>query len=94
MSHPEYKSDPALGQKVKGYLGSIGLETPMIAKVDLSEDDKISSIKEHIAKALEVLGMDLSNDSLMDTPNRVAKMWVKEIFWGLDYNQFPKCTTI
>ena len=30
----------------------------------------------------------------MDTPNRIAKMYVNEIFWGLDYNAFPKCTAV
>jgi GTP cyclohydrolase I len=40
------------------------------------------------------LGMDLSDDSLIDTPTRVAKMYVNEIFQGLDYNKFPKCTTV
>ena len=40
------------------------------------------------------LGLDLSDDSLCDTPSRVAKMYVNEIFYGLDYNKFPKCTAI
>jgi GTP cyclohydrolase I len=40
------------------------------------------------------LGLDLTDDSLADTPKRVAKMFVNEIFWGLDYEAFPKCTTI
>lgn len=94
MSHPDYKSDPVLGQKVKDHLESIGLETPMTDLVGVSDEIKINAIKADIAHALETLGLDLTDDSLMDTPNRVAKMWVKEIFWGLDYNQFPKCTTI
>jgi GTP cyclohydrolase I len=38
------------------------------------------------------LGLDLKDDSLMDTPKRVAKMYVNEIFWGLDYDAFPKVT--
>ena len=94
MSHPDYKSDPVLGQKVKDHLESIGLETPMTDKVNMPEEQKIELIKGQMTEALKVLGLDLTDDSLMDTPNRVAKMWVKEIFWGLDYNQFPKCTTI
>jgi len=94
MSHPDYKSDPILGQKVKEYLESIGLETPMTDLVNLDEKVKIAKIRECIGEALETLGLDLADDSLMDTPNRVAKMWVKEIFWGLDYTKFPKCTTI
>jgi GTP cyclohydrolase I len=41
-----------------------------------------------------VLGLDLDDDSLAETPNRVAKMYVNEIFWGLDWDAFPKCTTV
>ena len=94
MSHPDYKSDPVLGQKVREHLELVGLETPMTDLVGVDEKEKIAAIKDNIAGALTTLGLDLTDDSLMDTPNRVAKMWVKEIFWGLDYNQFPKCTTI
>jgi GTP cyclohydrolase I len=43
---------------------------------------------------MRVLGLDLSDDSLIETPKRVAKMYVNEIFWGLDYDAFPKCTTV
>ena len=43
---------------------------------------------------MEILGLDLNDDSLEDTPKRVAKMYVNEIFWGLDYTKFPKCTAI
>lgn len=43
---------------------------------------------------MEILGLDVTDDSLEDTPNRVAKMYVNEIFWGLNYDKFPKCTTI
>ena len=94
MSHPDYKSDPVLGQKVREHLERIGLETPMTNRVNDAEELKLIAIRSCIADALTALGLDLTDDSLMDTPNRVAKMWVKEIFWGLDYTQFPKCTTI
>ena len=43
---------------------------------------------------METLGLDLSDDSLMETPKRVAKMYVSEIFYGLDYEAFPKCTAV
>ena len=74
MSHPDYKSDPVLGQEVKNHLESIGLETPMTDLVGVSDEIKINAIKADIAHALETLGLDLTDDSLMDTPNRVAKM--------------------
>src|SRR5690606_17629177 len=41
-----------------------------------------------------VFGLDLKNDSLKETPLRVAKMYVNELFYGLDYSNFPKCTTV
>jgi GTP cyclohydrolase I len=40
------------------------------------------------------LGLDLLDDSLAETPTRVAKMFVNETMWGLDYEAFPKCTTV
>ena len=43
---------------------------------------------------MKLLELDLSDDSLVDTPKRVAKMYVNEIFWGLDYEAFPKCTAV
>jgi GTP cyclohydrolase I len=36
----------------------------------------------------------LSDDSLIETPKRVAKMWINEIYWGLEPKNFPKCTTV
>jgi GTP cyclohydrolase I len=43
---------------------------------------------------MNILGLDLEDDSLIDKPRRVAKMYVREIFWGLDWEKFPKCTKI
>lgn len=94
MSHPEYKSNADLGRRVHEHLVSKGLETPITSKVHEAAEDKIRKIAPLFNQIMETLGLDLSDDSLTDTPNRVAKMYVKEIFWGLDYNKFPKCTTI
>jgi GTP cyclohydrolase I len=94
MSHPAHKSNAELGHRVRKHLEELGLETPMTSKVGALAEDKINEIKPHFAAIMETLGLDLSDDSLEDTPNRVAKMYVNEIFWGLDYNQFPKCTAI
>ena len=92
--HPSYKSDSDLGKKVHEHLVSIVLETPMTDKVNISMDSKISIIKEKFTSIMDILGLDLTDDSLIDTPSRVAKMYVKEIFYGLDYSNFPKCTAI
>jgi GTP cyclohydrolase I len=67
--------------------------TPVI-KNGLSDDEKINKITTHFTEILKVLGLDLSNDSLKDTPRRIAKMYVKEIFSGLSSENFPKMTVI
>jgi len=59
----------------------------------LSNAEKIDIIKDDVRRILETLGLDLSDDSLRGTPNRVAKMFVKEIFAGLDPNKKPKAST-
>ena len=89
------KCDPALGQKVHEHLVSLGLETPVVPeRKDFDSEFAIENIKGHVENIMRDLGLDLSDDSLCDTPKRVAQMYVNEIFWGLDYNKFPKCTKI
>ena len=60
---------------------------------ELSEKDKIASIEKDVAHILHTLGMDLGDDSLSGTPLRVAKMFVKEIFGGLNPERKPKLST-
>ncbi len=55
----------------------------------LSEDEKIKAIAKHFRSIMEILNLDLTDNSLRDTPNRVAKMYVKELFDGLDPNLAP-----
>ena len=59
----------------------------------LSDSEKIESIKKDVASILETLGMDLTDDSLKGTPNRVAKMFVNEIFGGLNPAKKPNAST-
>lgn len=56
---------------------------------DLTDDKKIELIKKDVENILLTLGMDLTDDSLKGTPNRVAKMFVKELFGGLNPNKKP-----
>lgn len=64
---------------------STSVDTPMVAGAfDKSDDEKIAIIQEHFKVIMETLGLDLSDDSLKGTPKRVAKMYVKEIFSGLN----------
>jgi GTP cyclohydrolase I len=60
---------------------------------DLTDDQKIEAIKKDVESILNTLGMDLTDDSLKGTPNRVAKMFVKEIFGGLNPNKKPNSST-
>ena len=59
----------------------------------LNDDQKIELIKKDVESILITLGMDLTDDSLKGTPNRVAKMFVKEIFGGLNPNKKPSSST-
>lgn len=69
-------------------------DTPMRADAfELSEDEKIEQIKINFAKIMDTLGLDLTDDSLKGTPNRVAKMFVKEIFGGLSPDRMPRMST-
>ena len=93
MSYNKTKTDPELGQQVHEHLVKMGVETP-IKKRNLDRKDQIAIIEGNFAEIMRALGLDLTDDSLIDTPKRVAKMYVNEIFWGLDYDSFPKCTTV
>jgi GTP cyclohydrolase IA len=87
------KCDPELGKKVSDYLKSINQETPTIT-TGLSSGEKIGKISGLFSEIMQTLGLDLEDDSLIDSPNRVAKMYVNEIFWGMQPENFPKCTAI
>ena len=93
MSYNKTKTDPELGQKIHEHLIKMGVETPTKDSA-LDRKEKIEVIEAHFNGIMRALGLDLEDDSLMDTPKRVAKMYVNEIFWGLDYDAFPKCTTV
>ena len=93
MSYNKTKTDPELGRRVHEYLVSVGVETPT-KESTLDRKEKIDIIESKFTDIMRVLGLDLDDDSLIETPKRVAKMYVNEIFWGLDYEAFPKCTTV
>jgi len=59
----------------------------------LSAEEKMELIKVDVRHIMETLGLDLTDDSLSGTPNRVAKMFVKEIFSGLDPKRKPSAST-
>jgi len=78
---------------VRDALVAHGLETPMVPH-SIDNEQKYEKIKESVATIMKTLGLDLADDSLQETPHRIAKMYVHEIFSGLDYTQFPKITVI
>lgn len=77
----------ALGDNHIGTSVETPLRSDAFAKTD---DQKIESISFHYQKIMEELGLDLTDDSLSGTPYRVAKMYVKELFSGLDPKNKPK----
>lgn len=86
-------TDPALGHIVHEYLESKGVGTPVIACAH-DNQGKMDEITDHLSSVMDILGLDRTDDSLKETPRRIAKMFVNEIYWGLDPNNFPKCTTV
>jgi len=90
----DYKKDPALGFAVEQYLVDLGVETPTTRreKIDPGPQQTEKNIAKHFEAIMRELGLDTKDDSLRDTPQRVAKMFYKELFWGLDYANFPKMT--
>lgn len=67
------------------------IETPLLPTAfDKSDEEKIEKIEYHFKMIMNELGLDLSDSSLSGTPYRVAKMYVKELFYGLDPNKKPK----
>jgi GTP cyclohydrolase I len=78
---------------VRNTLIERGLETPMV-ETGLSAEQKYEHISDLMTQVIETLGLDLTDDSLAETPHRIAKMYVHEIFSGLDYRHFPKLSLI
>ena len=79
---------------VKETNGSIAIESALPSSfhdrvIDLSETEKLKRIEFHFARIMQTLGLDLNDDSLSGTPKRVAKMFVKEIFSGLNTENKP-----
>ena len=79
--------------RVRHELLARGLETPLLPHL-CERDEKYERIKKAFDEITRTLGLDLDDDSLRETPHRIAKMYVDEIFAGLDYRNFPKITVI
>ena len=72
---------------------STSVDTPMRKDAfELTDDQKVEAIAKHFTAIMETLGLDLTDDSLKGTPKRVAKMYVKELFQGLNPANMPSMT--
>ncbi|MEJ2530643.1 MAG: GTP cyclohydrolase I FolE [Halioglobus sp.] len=91
LSFPSQLSPEA--ELVRQALLERGLETPLVPN-GLSRDERYQRIAAAFTDITRTLGLDLTDDSLCETPHRIAKMYVDEIFSGLDYSQFPKISVI
>lgn len=76
-------------ESMKDYSTDIVSNGNLHANNDMNDAEKIQRISEKFADIMEILGLDLSNDSLKDTPTRVAKMYINEIFKGLNPKNKP-----
>jgi len=84
------KTDKELGEKVHKHLYELGIETPTNNIDKYNKIEKLELIAEAHKDIMQLLGLNLQDDSLKDTPSRVAKMYVNEIFEGLSYDNFPR----
>jgi GTP cyclohydrolase I len=95
MSFDKTKVDPALGRQIRQHLIKMGVETPIVeAALAVENKKKIDILERAFREIWQTVGMDLSDDSLTETPNRMAKMYINEIYFGLKEENFPKCTTV
>ena len=70
---------------------STNVQTPLRPDAfEKSDEEKIQNIQQYFGKIMEELGLDLNDDSLSGTPYRFAKMYVKELFYGLNPDKKPK----
>ncbi len=91
--HNGHAPDEQLIDEIGDEHGAAAIDTPMRADAfDLDDDTKIDLIEEHFREIMGILGLDLTDDSLKGSPRRVAKMYVKEIFRGLNPVNKPQPT--
>jgi len=76
---------------VREHLIKLGIETPTKRPIDPRADEMI---QDHIGGIMLCLGLNPDDSSLRETPRRVAKMYTQEVFWGLNYANFPEATAV
>lgn len=83
-----------LGVEIRSVLVEHGLESPSPVPTVLDHDTRKQLLSDHFKRVLELLGLDLADDSLRGTPDRIATMFLEEVFHGLNYANFPRVTTV
>lgn len=82
----------ALGFKVQEHLESLGIECPIRKSISSASNER--DVSRYVQSILQALNLDMRDDSLKDTPKRVARMYLEEVFYGLRYENFPKMTVV
>lgn len=83
------EEQPPVEQEDEDHVAT-SFETPLRPDAfDMDDNEKINQIEPHFRAIMEILGLDLQDDSLGGTPHRVAKMYVKEVFSGLNPKNRP-----
>lgn len=81
-------------EMLRGVNSGEEIEHPMVFDAFFVDDEtKMQKIESHFREIMRSLGLDLNDESLRGTPKRIAKMFVKEIFYGLDPGRKPAMTT-
>lgn len=88
------KCDPQLGAEVRKHLYSLGLEHHEAPSPLYNPESAVFALRAGISNAFDALGLPMDDPSTMDTPKRFACMVVGELTKGLNYDFFPKCTTV
>lgn len=84
-----YQKDAQVGIAVRQFLQSQGVETPYTQKTP-----SMVKLQMLMTEFMNEFGLDITDDSLAETPKRIAKLYIHEYFRGLDYTQFPKATVV
>ncbi len=86
------RCDAELGRKVFAHLKSKGYLTMETGKFE-DRETRIKELEQRFKQAIEIMGLDINDPQLRESPKRIAKVWVDDFMYGLDWDLFPKCTS-
>src|SRR5574344_2115986 len=88
------KTNSELGLCVRDYLISKNLLNIEVPSEDFKYDEKRAKLEATFTDMINTLGLNLEDGNLQETPKRLAKLYLNDLFYGLDWNKCPKCTAI